>query len=126
MWRFRDFMYQGSNTYEWEWVVTQFYEITPIAVTIVHVLSATFSSIAGAEKVVGWALSHHLMQNLEADPDSRVLLSSERLPILSSCFPFGCTSLCYICPSNCSCNSVLQFLQYSIRDQHLTGYPEWI
>ncbi|XP_023542560.1 uncharacterized protein LOC111802436 isoform X2 [Cucurbita pepo subsp. pepo] len=32
-----------------------------------------------AEKVVGWALSHHLMQNLEADPDSRVLLSSESI-----------------------------------------------
>ncbi|XP_038894021.1 uncharacterized protein LOC120082789 isoform X2 [Benincasa hispida] len=32
-----------------------------------------------AEKVVGWALSHHLMQNLDADPDSRVLLSSESI-----------------------------------------------
>ncbi len=34
--------------------------------------------IAGAEKVVGWALSHHLMQNPEADPDARLVLSSER------------------------------------------------
>lgn len=51
-------------------------------------LSTTFSSIAGAEKVVGWALSHHLMQNLEANPDSRVLLSSERLSMPSSSFPF--------------------------------------
>ncbi|XP_023519528.1 uncharacterized protein LOC111782918 isoform X1 [Cucurbita pepo subsp. pepo] len=32
-----------------------------------------------AEKVVGWALSHHLMQNLEADPDSRILLSCESI-----------------------------------------------
>jgi SpoVK/Ycf46/Vps4 family AAA+-type ATPase len=30
-----------------------------------------------AEKVVGWALSHHLMQNPEADPDARIALSSE-------------------------------------------------
>ncbi|CAL5327418.1 unnamed protein product [Camellia sinensis] len=30
-----------------------------------------------AEKVVGWALSHHLMQNPEADSDSRLVLSSE-------------------------------------------------
>lgn len=34
--------------------------------------------IPGAEKVVGWALSHHLMQNAEADPDARLVLSSER------------------------------------------------
>jgi hypothetical protein len=34
--------------------------------------------IAGAEEVVGWALSHHLMQNPEADPDARLVLSSER------------------------------------------------
>ncbi|KAG6683990.1 hypothetical protein I3842_12G040500 [Carya illinoinensis] len=32
-----------------------------------------------AEKVVGWALSHHLMQNPEADPDARLALSSESL-----------------------------------------------
>ncbi|KAG2676188.1 hypothetical protein I3760_12G041400 [Carya illinoinensis] len=32
-----------------------------------------------AEKVVGWALSHHLMQNPEADPDARLVLSSESL-----------------------------------------------
>lgn len=51
-------------------------------------MSTSFSSIAGAEKVVGWALSHHLMQNLEADPDSRVLLSSERLSMASSFLPF--------------------------------------
>ncbi|KAM7475733.1 hypothetical protein LguiB_022976 [Lonicera macranthoides] len=30
-----------------------------------------------AEKVVGWALSHHLMQNPQADPDARIALSSE-------------------------------------------------
>lgn len=34
--------------------------------------------IEGAEKVVGWALSHHLMQNPQADPDTRIALSSER------------------------------------------------
>ncbi|KAL5543937.1 hypothetical protein UlMin_007721 [Ulmus minor] len=32
-----------------------------------------------AEKVVGWALSHHLMQNPEADPDGRLTLSSENI-----------------------------------------------
>ncbi|KAL7191723.1 hypothetical protein ACSBR2_023748 [Camellia fascicularis] len=32
-----------------------------------------------AEKVVGWALSHHLMQNPEADADSRLVLSSESI-----------------------------------------------
>ncbi|XP_017973282.1 PREDICTED: uncharacterized protein LOC18605086 isoform X4 [Theobroma cacao] len=32
-----------------------------------------------AEKVVGWALSHHLMQNPEADADSRLLLSCESI-----------------------------------------------
>lgn len=34
---------------------------------------------AGAEKVVGWALSHHLMQNsANADADVKLVLSSER------------------------------------------------
>ncbi|XWS60284.1 hypothetical protein CRYUN_Cryun07bG0023300 [Craigia yunnanensis] len=32
-----------------------------------------------AEKVIGWALSHHLMQNLEADADSRLVLSCESI-----------------------------------------------
>ncbi|XP_044486985.1 uncharacterized protein LOC123212027 isoform X4 [Mangifera indica] len=32
-----------------------------------------------AEKVVGWALSHHLMQNPEADPDARLVLSCESI-----------------------------------------------
>ncbi|XWS51393.1 hypothetical protein CRYUN_Cryun12cG0172700 [Craigia yunnanensis] len=32
-----------------------------------------------AEKVVGWALSHHLMQNPEADVDSRLVLSCESI-----------------------------------------------
>lgn len=36
------------------------------------------SSVAGSEKVVGWALSHHLMQNPEADPQEKVVLSGER------------------------------------------------
>ncbi|KAH7528235.1 hypothetical protein FEM48_Zijuj05G0051000 [Ziziphus jujuba var. spinosa] len=31
------------------------------------------------EKVVGWALSHHLMQNPEADPDARLALSRESI-----------------------------------------------
>ena len=36
--------------------------------------------IAVAEKVVGWGLSHHLMQNSEAnaDADAKLVLSSER------------------------------------------------
>ncbi|KAJ8536598.1 hypothetical protein K7X08_034999 [Anisodus acutangulus] len=32
-------------------------------------------SVESAEKVVGWALSHHLMQNAAADPDMRLVLS---------------------------------------------------
>ncbi|KAI3435285.1 AAA domain-containing protein [Psidium guajava] len=32
-----------------------------------------------AEKVIGWALSHHLMQNLESNADSRLVLSSESI-----------------------------------------------
>ncbi|XP_062115969.1 uncharacterized protein LOC133830079 isoform X2 [Humulus lupulus] len=32
-----------------------------------------------AEKVVGWALSHHLMQNPEADADAKLVLSSESI-----------------------------------------------
>ncbi|XP_027334355.1 uncharacterized protein LOC113849024 isoform X3 [Abrus precatorius] len=32
-----------------------------------------------AEKIVGWALSHHLMQNSEADPDSKLVLSCESI-----------------------------------------------
>ncbi|KAE8688936.1 elongation factor 1-delta-like [Hibiscus syriacus] len=32
-----------------------------------------------AEKVVGWALSHHLMQHPEADADSRLVLSCESI-----------------------------------------------
>ncbi|KAJ0105605.1 hypothetical protein Patl1_18290 [Pistacia atlantica] len=32
-----------------------------------------------AEKVVGWALSHHLMQNPEADPGARLVLSCESI-----------------------------------------------
>lgn len=36
------------------------------------------SYTADAEKIIGWALSHHLMQNPEADPDSKLVLSCER------------------------------------------------
>nr|XP_010319074.1 uncharacterized protein LOC101246524 [Solanum lycopersicum] len=32
-------------------------------------------SVESAEKVVGWALSHHLMQNPDANPDVRLVLS---------------------------------------------------
>ncbi|KAL5750743.1 hypothetical protein ACOSP7_025346 [Xanthoceras sorbifolium] len=32
-----------------------------------------------AEKVIGWALSYHLMQNPEADPDARLVLSCESI-----------------------------------------------
>ncbi|KAF3436863.1 hypothetical protein FNV43_RR19616 [Rhamnella rubrinervis] len=31
------------------------------------------------EKVIGWALSHHLMQNPEADPEARLVLSCESI-----------------------------------------------
>lgn len=35
--------------------------------------------LAGAEKIVGWALSNHLMQNADADAkDAKLVLSSER------------------------------------------------
>lgn len=32
-----------------------------------------------SEKIVGWALSHHLMQNSGVDPDAKVVLSSESI-----------------------------------------------
>ncbi|XP_076903132.1 uncharacterized protein LOC143558105 [Bidens hawaiensis] len=32
-----------------------------------------------AEKVVGWALSHHLMQHAQADPDAKLVLSNESI-----------------------------------------------
>ncbi|KAE9610135.1 putative adenosinetriphosphatase [Lupinus albus] len=32
-----------------------------------------------AEKIVGWALSHHLMQNPTADPDSKLVLSCDSM-----------------------------------------------
>ncbi|KAG5028187.1 hypothetical protein JHK87_011701 [Glycine soja] len=32
-----------------------------------------------AEKIIGWALSHHLMQNSEAKPDSKLVLSCESI-----------------------------------------------
>ncbi|XP_019463060.1 PREDICTED: uncharacterized protein LOC109361970 isoform X1 [Lupinus angustifolius] len=32
-----------------------------------------------AEKIVGWALSHHLMQNSAADPDSKLVLSCDSI-----------------------------------------------
>ncbi|KAL5053441.1 hypothetical protein RYX36_034123 [Vicia faba] len=31
-----------------------------------------------AKKIIGWALSHHHMQNLEANPDSKLILSCEK------------------------------------------------
>ncbi|PHU16015.1 hypothetical protein BC332_17220 [Capsicum chinense] len=40
-------------------------------------------SVKSAEKVVGWALSHHLMRNTKADVDMRLVLSPVRL-----CTPF--------------------------------------
>ncbi|GAB4860458.1 hypothetical protein Ancab_035618 [Ancistrocladus abbreviatus] len=36
-------------------------------------------TIENAEKVVGWALSHHLMQNSKAETDARLVLSSESI-----------------------------------------------
>ncbi|CAN4087924.1 unnamed protein product [Withania somnifera] len=41
---------------------------------ILCIKDQTFS-VESAEKVVGWALSHHLMQNPAADPDVRLVLS---------------------------------------------------
>ncbi|XP_063944063.1 uncharacterized protein LOC108209325 isoform X3 [Daucus carota subsp. sativus] len=36
-------------------------------------------TIDSAEKIIGWALSHHLMQHSDADPDARLVLSSESI-----------------------------------------------
>ncbi|KAK7411030.1 hypothetical protein VNO78_02370 [Psophocarpus tetragonolobus] len=36
-------------------------------------------TIENAEKIVGWALSHHLMQNAENDPDAKLVLSCESI-----------------------------------------------
>ncbi|XP_027339693.1 uncharacterized protein LOC113853311 isoform X2 [Abrus precatorius] len=36
-------------------------------------------TIENAEKIVGWALSHHLMQNSETDPDTKLGLSCESI-----------------------------------------------
>ncbi|KAF3680930.1 hypothetical protein FXO38_02060 [Capsicum annuum] len=36
-------------------------------------------SVKSAEKVVGWALSHHVMRNTQADVDMRLVLSPVRL-----------------------------------------------
>ncbi|XP_017252690.1 uncharacterized protein LOC108223114 isoform X2 [Daucus carota subsp. sativus] len=36
-------------------------------------------TIESAEKVVGWALSHHLMQNPKADPEARLVLSGDSI-----------------------------------------------
>ncbi|KAG5602489.1 hypothetical protein H5410_033859 [Solanum commersonii] len=36
-------------------------------------------SVESAEKVVGWALSHHLMQNTQVDPDMTLVLSPESI-----------------------------------------------
>lgn len=37
-----------------------------------------FLNFEGAEKVVGWALSHHLMMNHEAAADAWLVISGER------------------------------------------------
>ncbi|XP_029126658.1 uncharacterized protein LOC109795955 isoform X3 [Cajanus cajan] len=36
-------------------------------------------SIENAEKIVGWALSHHLMRNAETGPDAKLVLSCESI-----------------------------------------------
>ncbi|XP_004241492.2 uncharacterized protein [Solanum lycopersicum] len=36
-------------------------------------------SVESVEKVFGWALSHHLMQNSQADPDMKLVLSPESI-----------------------------------------------
>ncbi|KAI3686646.1 hypothetical protein L1987_80328 [Smallanthus sonchifolius] len=42
-----------------------------------NVLSRT--GLECAEKIVGWTLSHHLMQHAKADPDARLVLSNESI-----------------------------------------------
>lgn len=52
--------------------------------TIVHAdllpksLLYHFCYLADSEKIVGWALSHHLMQNSDVEADAKLLLSCER------------------------------------------------
>ncbi|PHU16013.1 hypothetical protein BC332_17218 [Capsicum chinense] len=41
-------------------------------------------SVKSAEKVVGWALSHHVMRNTQADVDMRLVLSLVRLLYLNA------------------------------------------
>ncbi|CAJ1975036.1 unnamed protein product [Sphenostylis stenocarpa] len=36
-------------------------------------------TIENAEKIVGWAISHHLMQNAETDPDAKLVVSCESI-----------------------------------------------
>ncbi|KAG5088085.1 hypothetical protein JHK86_000697 [Glycine max] len=40
--------------------------------------SSDLFSVTDAEKIVGWALSRHLMQNVETDPNAKLVLSCER------------------------------------------------
>jgi len=49
-----------------------------LKVLLLKSLLYKFCYIADAEKIVGWAISRHLMQNAETDPDAKLVLSCER------------------------------------------------
>ncbi|PHT25149.1 hypothetical protein CQW23_35213 [Capsicum baccatum] len=42
---------------------------------VIHMPQLNYWVLEGAEKVVGWALSHHLMRNTQVDVDMRLVLS---------------------------------------------------
>ncbi|KAK1401989.1 hypothetical protein POM88_001594 [Heracleum sosnowskyi] len=79
-----------------DWRLNQFWydrETTETVAKEVHALCSSIESPSvalldfnneliyyeGAEKVVGWALRHHLMQNSKAEPDARLVLSGDSI-----------------------------------------------
>lgn len=70
--------FQTMNLFMKQQVEKKMYFLFFFYVYIHHYIESLLSCPEGAEKAIGWALSHHLMQNSEADPDSRLVLSSER------------------------------------------------
>ena len=73
---------------------------------------------AGAEKVVGWALSYFLMQSPQSESDARLVLSAERYLIIVT-FWFVTLDWLLFVDLNGS-------WQPQVRDWCTTVYPEWI
>lgn len=79
MWRTWDIMHQRPDTYKWKYVLFYYVKISQVfSLVFLLIFWIIIPCVAGTEKVVGWALSHHLMQSPEADPDARLVLSCER------------------------------------------------